>query len=126
VTGKELHHRSAKGAVPIGRYLDSRLVRMVVRVDARLPKELTDIIKHLFNETGTKYSRSAIVRGLIAVGLASVQLGLLEAPPLLERLFKESRVPRGRKPGARWTPIEEHDLTAKDEDEHQDEHSIAR
>jgi hypothetical protein len=101
VTEKELHHRSAKGSVPVGRHLDSRLIRMVVRVDARLPKELTDIIEHLFNETGIKYSRSAIVRGLVAVGLASVQLGLLEDPPLLERLFKESRVPRGRKPGAR-------------------------
>jgi hypothetical protein len=93
---------------------------MVVRVDARLPKELTDIVEHLFNETRLKYSRSAIVRGLVAVGLASVQLGLLEDPPLLERLFKGSRVPRGRKPGARWAPIKELDLTAKDEDEHQD------
>lgn len=117
---KQLHQTSAKGSVPVGRPLDSRLIRMVVRADSRLPKELTDIAEHLFNETRIKYSRASVVRGLIAIGLASVQLGLLEDPPLLEHLFKWSRVPRGRKPGARWAPVEELDLTAKGEDEHQE------
>lgn len=117
---KQLDQTSAKSSASIERPPDPQLVRMVVRVDKRLPRELADIAEHLFKETRLEYSRASIFRGLIALGLASVKLGLLEAPPLLERLFHGARVRRGRKRGTRWASVEGIDVTAKGENEHQE------
>ena len=72
----------------------SRLHRMIVRVDPALHEALTKLAERLFSETRSEYSRSAVTRGLIALGLVAVADARLLAP-----LFLGARVKRGRKRG---------------------------
>ena len=74
----------------------SRLVRMIVRVDPGLHDALARIAERLFSETQLEYSRAAVFRGLIAVGLAAVTDG-----PRLAPLFLGACLKRGRRPGGR-------------------------
>jgi hypothetical protein len=74
----------------------SRLLRLIVRVDPSLHEVLARIAKRLFSETRFEYSRAAIFRGLIAIGLAAVA-----DTPRLAPLFVGARLKRGRKPGSR-------------------------
>jgi hypothetical protein len=69
---------------------------MIVRVDPALHEALTKIAERLFSETRSEYSRSAVTRGLIALGLVAVTDARLLAP-----LFQGARVKRGRKRGPR-------------------------
>jgi hypothetical protein len=74
----------------------SRLVRMIVRADPGLHAGLARIAERLFSETQLEYSRAAVFRGLIAIGLAAVT----DAPHLAP-LFRGARLKRGRKSGGR-------------------------
>ena len=74
----------------------SRLLRMIVRVDPGLHEALARIAERLFSETRFKYSRAAVFRGLIAIGLAAVA----DAPHLAP-LFVGARLKRGRTQGGR-------------------------
>lgn len=76
--------------------MSARLVRMVVRVPRDLDDTLSTIAGQLFSETRLTYSRAAIFRGLLALGL----LAVADAPHIA-RLFVGSRVKRGRKRGDR-------------------------
>lgn len=76
--------------------LEARLVRMVLRVSPALQDDLTEISDRLFRETRLEYSCAAIVRGLIALGLASIA-----GRAKLAVVFAGARIPRGRKPGER-------------------------
>jgi len=77
--------------------LDSRLVRMVLRVSPELQEDLISISERLFDETRLEYSYAAIIRGLIALGLGSIA-----GKTSLAVEFAGARVPRGRKRGERW------------------------
>jgi hypothetical protein len=93
------------------------LCRMVVRVDAGLNATLTEIAARLFAETLHEYSHSAIVRGLIAIGL----LTITDAPHLAP-LFVGTRIARGRKRGSRRSVIAAPaDLNLEFEDEHRED-----
>ena len=96
--------------------------RMVVRVPRDLPERLTAIQTHLFDETRVEYSYSAIMRGLIALGLTQV-----EGAPNLAVLFMGCRVKRGRKPGGKVaTAVVPLDLSQGEMDlEYEDEHHDA-
>jgi hypothetical protein len=74
----------------------SRLVRVVVRTEPGLHEALARIAQRLFSETQLQYSRAAVFRGLVAIGLAAIS----DAPHLAP-LFRGVRVKRGRKPGGR-------------------------
>jgi hypothetical protein len=94
------------------------LCRMVVRVDVGLNDTLTEIAARLFAETLHEYSHSAIVRGLIAIGL----LTIADAPHLAP-LFVGTRMARGRKQGSQRSVIAapaDLDLEFEDDD-HEDE-----
>lgn len=73
-----------------------KLFRMIVRVDRGLGDALTEIAARLLVETTHDYSRSAIVRGLVAIGLRTIA-----GAPHVTPFFVGTRVPRGRKPGGR-------------------------
>ena len=77
--------------------LDPRLVRMVLRVHPELQEDLINISDRLYDETRLEYSYAAIFRGLIALGLASI-----DGKASLAVEFAGARVPRGRKRGERW------------------------
>lgn len=85
--------------------MSARLARLVVRVPRDLGAHLDGIAKRLFMETAFDHSHSAIVRGLIAIGLATVARNDVLAP-----LFVGTRIPRGRKRA-------KHDLDVDDEGE---------
>ena len=72
---------------------------MVLRVSPDLEGDLISIRERLFEETRIEYSHAAIVRGLIALGLASIS-----GKSSLAVEFAGARVPRGRKRGARRKP----------------------
>lgn len=72
---------------------------MVLRVTPALQGDLTKISERLFRETRVEYSCAAIVRGLIRLGLASIA-----GKASLAVEFAGTRIPRGRKRGARWKP----------------------
>jgi hypothetical protein len=67
---------------------------MIVRVDPALHEALTKLAERLVSETRSEYSRSAVTRGLIALGLV-----LVADAPLLAPLFLGARLKRGRKRG---------------------------
>jgi hypothetical protein len=67
---------------------------MIVRVDPALHEALTRLAERLFSETRSEYSRSAVTRGLIALGLVAVADARHLAP-----LFLGARLKRGRKRG---------------------------
>jgi hypothetical protein len=69
---------------------------MIVRVDPAFHEALTKLAERLFSETRVEYSRSAVTRGLIALGVVAVVDARLLAP-----LFLGARVKRGRKRGSR-------------------------
>lgn len=99
--------------------------RMVVRVHPDLSDRLTAVQTHLFDETRLEYSYSAIVRGLIDLGLTQI-----EGAPRLAVLFAGCRIKRGRKPGWRAaTGVKSLDLSAEPDDdmvlEFEDEHNDA-
>lgn len=73
------------------------LDRLVLRVDRNLRETLDGIAERLFTETAYDYSYSAIVRGLIGLGLIVVA----DAPKLAP-LFIGVRIARGRKKRDRW------------------------
>jgi hypothetical protein len=81
---------------------ESRLVRMVLRVSPALQEDLTAISERLFDETRLEYSYAAIIRGLIALGLASIA-----GKASLAVEFAGTRIPRGRKRAGRWKPDDE-------------------
>ncbi|MEP7125050.1 MAG: hypothetical protein ABJE95_29240 [Byssovorax sp.] len=94
-----------------------KLARMVVRVDPELNGALTAIAGRLFNETRLEHSHSAIVRGLVTIGLASIA-----GAPDLAPLFVGVRIPRGRKPGTRTRKAEVRgDVDVAHDDEAADE-----
>lgn len=66
---------------------------MVLRVPPELQEDLITIRERLYEETRLEYSYAAIVRGLIALGLASL-VGKVN----IAVEFAGARVPRGRKP----------------------------
>jgi hypothetical protein len=70
----------------------SRLPRLVIRVPRGTDETLTDIAERLFDETELNYPISAVVRGLIQIGLKVVSETAILAP-----LFANVRVARGRK-----------------------------
>lgn len=74
----------------------TRLVRMVLRVSPVLQEDLISINERLYDETRLEYSYAAIIRGLIALGLASIA-----GKSSLAVEFAGSRVPRGRRRGTR-------------------------
>jgi hypothetical protein len=65
---------------------------MVLRVPRGLDETVTTIAGRLFDETENVYPMSAVVRGLIQIGLAEVARNDVLAP-----LFAGVRVARGRK-----------------------------
>jgi hypothetical protein len=67
---------------------------MIVRIDPALHAALTKLAERLFSETRSEYSRSAVTRGLIALGLGAVADAALLGP-----LFVGVRLKRGRKRG---------------------------
>ena len=69
---------------------------MVLRVAPDLQEDLIAISERLFDETRLEYSYAAILRGLIALGLASIA-----GKASLAVEFAGARVPRGRKRGER-------------------------
>ena len=69
---------------------------MIVRVDPGLHDALARIAERLFSETQLEYSRAAVFRGLIAVGLTAVT-----DAPRIAPLFLGARLKRGRRPGGR-------------------------
>lgn len=73
-----------------------KLARLVVRIDPALNIALADLTARLFEETRVEHSHAAIVRGLVAIGLASIADAKILAP-----LFVGARIPRGRKRGTR-------------------------
>jgi hypothetical protein len=95
---------------------------MVLRVPPELPERLTMIQQHLYEETRIEYSYSAIMRGLINLGLTQV-----EGAPNLAVLFMGARVKRGRKPGSKVaTAVVPLDLTQGEMDlEFEDDHNNA-
>ena len=76
--------------------LDARLVRMVLRVSPELQEDLITISERLFDETRLEYSYAAIIRGLIALGIASIA-----GKASLAVEFAGARIPRGRKAAKR-------------------------
>jgi hypothetical protein len=88
---------SPKSADPKTLTLDQRLVRMVLRVSPELQEDLITLSERLYDETQLDYSYAAVVRGLIALGLASIA-----GKVSLAAAFAGARVPRGRKRGERW------------------------
>jgi len=50
----------------------SRLVRVVVRTEPGLHEALARIAQRLLSETQLEYSRAAVFRGLVAIGLAAI------------------------------------------------------
>ena len=50
----------------------SRLRRRIVRVDPALHEALTKLAERLFSETRSEYSRSAVTRGVTALGLVAL------------------------------------------------------
>lgn len=77
----------------------TRLARMVLRVDGDLGMHLDTLADRLSTETATDYSRAAVVRGLLTLGLAAVAGNDVLAP-----LFAGARLPRGRKKGDGMAP----------------------
>ena len=73
-----------------------RFVRMVLRVGVDLDAQVDVIAERLFQETRDDYPRAAVVRGLIAIGLAAVARNDVLTPH-----FVGARLTRGRKKGAR-------------------------
>jgi hypothetical protein len=65
---------------------------MVVRVDRELQGTLAAVAERLFTETRLEHSKSAIVRGLITIGLIAIAENRG-----IGSLFAGSRIPRGRK-----------------------------
>jgi hypothetical protein len=91
----------------------SRLVRVVVRTEPGLHEALARIAQRLFSETQLQYSRAAVFRGLVAIGLAAIS----DAPHLAP-LFRGVRVKRGRKPGGRAaSPSAPADLDGRSEEQ---------
>ena len=84
--------------------MDSKLVRMVLRVSPDLQDDLISLSERLFDETRLEYSFAAILRGLIALGLAS-----LAGKPSLAGEFAGARAMRGRKRGERWKRSDDED-----------------
>lgn len=72
--------------------MTARLARMVVRVPRDLGGQLDGIAERLFMETAYDHSHAAVVRGLVAIGLAAVARSDVLAP-----LFAGVRIARGRK-----------------------------
>lgn len=70
----------------------TRLARMVLRIDRDLGMQFDVIADRLSTETAKDYSRAAVVRGLLALGLATVAGNDVLAP-----LFAGARIPRGRR-----------------------------
>ena len=68
---------------------------MVLRVSPDLQEDLISIRERLFDETRLEYSYAAIIRGLIALGVASIA-----GKASLAVEFAGARVPRGRKRGS--------------------------
>lgn len=94
-----------------------KLARMIVRVDPKLNIVLAAIAGRLFQETRLEHSHAAIVRGLVAIGLASIA-GASDLAPL----FVGVRIPRGRKRGTRTRKAEVRgDVDLAHEDEAVDE-----
>jgi hypothetical protein len=71
-----------------------KLAVMLVRVDPELNVALAALAGRLFQETQLEHSHAAIVRGLVAIALASITDAASLAP-----LFVGVRVPPGRKVG---------------------------
>jgi hypothetical protein len=84
--------------------LDARLVRMVLRVSPELQEDLITISERLYDETRLDYSYAAIIRGLIALGLAAIA-----GKASLAVEFAGARVPRGRRRGSPWNRRERED-----------------
>jgi hypothetical protein len=84
--------------------LNTRLVRLVLRVAPDLQEDMIAIRERLYDESRMEYSYAAILRGLIALGLASIA----DKKSLIVE-FAGSRVPRGRKCGAAWKPSDSSD-----------------
>lgn len=99
-----------------------KLARMIVRVDPELNVALAAIAGRLFQETQLEHSHAAIVRGLVAIGLASIA-----GAPDLAPLFVGVRIPRGRKAGARiWTAEARSDVDVEHDGEAADEEGSER
>lgn len=79
--------------------MSARLARMVVRIDRDLHGTLAGVAERLFAETSVEHSNSAVVRGLIAIGL-----GTIAGNVALASLFAGARIARGRKRGERRGP----------------------
>lgn len=71
------------------------LPRVGVRIEPHQLGTLTDLAARLFAETQVEHSQATIVRGLLALGIAS-----LDGVTDLARAFEVARLPRGRKPNA--------------------------
>lgn len=76
--------------------MSPRLARMVIRVDPDLGETLTDLAGRLFDETERNHPMSAVVRGLINIGLT-----VANDAPQLAPLFVGVLIARGRKKGTR-------------------------
>ena len=77
---------------------------MVLRVSPDLQEDLITISERLYDETRLDYSYAAIIRGLIALGLAAIA-----GKASLAVEFAGARVPRGRKRGLHWSRRERED-----------------
>jgi hypothetical protein len=77
---------------------------MVLRVSPDLQEDLITISERLYDETRLDYSYAAILRGLIALGLAAIA-----GKASLAVEFAGARVPRGRRRGSRWNRRERED-----------------
>ena len=76
--------------------MSARLARMVIRVPVGLDEMLTDLAGRLYDETERFHPLSAVVRGLIQIGL-----NVVASTPKIAPLFVGVLIARGRRKGAR-------------------------
>ena len=76
--------------------MSRNLKRASMTIEPETQERLVDLAERLYEETGVKYEIRAVVRGLINIALARLELEFLAKRPLAP-WFIGARVPRGRK-----------------------------
>jgi hypothetical protein len=96
----------------------AKLDRKVVRIGPEMSIALDDLAVRLFNETQIEHPHTAIVRGLMTLGLSAIADLAILAPS-----FVGARIARGRKPGTRIKKADARDELAQEHDDEDEEES---